>query len=581
MATDQDADPVHLVEQLALYVSVPDRADPVQLIRPSRLALRANPPLSVTYGRTPGFFATLGTVWKLLASRFSSTTDERIVDDSVPVIQAFAAFLISLTTNNEQNQLDAITHIEPHLSKILLTASSLFNLENAGFQPMTRTCCQALANLITLNPRASSTYFPARLQAEQHDQLFQRLLATPDPATLQAILIFLLNSITANPTNALLLGTSTTGNLLIDRIMVLVSHVYDNDSERNPAPESTGSDLFGLTFAIVKQLVESSCFPETYSAHTLLPGFLVSPTLILLLKFLDGYLSLPIPPTSSFSASPISFHTTTYSKLVPFLQAQLSLLGLDLLDKQGQERERSDAIKFQAIVLILHCLCEIGLRVEELNQHVLEHESLARDESVQATVERGREGLGRSIEIVVRLLHFANESIEQPAARPKPNSSAKIHEIDPSNPASIPKPLSKSGSEHDRAGNGEVGDQDRADAGFQQLKLICVKYLAMIVFESGPTPVAQADNEVKWRRKEEIRTYQEQIRDTGGLGLVLGMCQIDGRNPTLREHALFVIRNTLKGNLENQAYIEQMKPEFKVGEDGSLQDLPPPLRPRS
>ncbi|KAI5474424.1 Armadillo-type fold domain containing protein [Pseudohyphozyma bogoriensis] len=71
---------------------------------------------------------------------------------------------------------------------------------------------------------------------------------------------------------------------------------------------------------------------------------------------------------------------------------------------------------------------------------------------------------------------------------------------------------------------------------------------------------------------------QDRIREAGGLNLLLGMCQIDGTNPTLREHALFSVRSVLKNNLKNQDLVEGMKPQFVVGPQGELQDLPPALR---
>jgi ataxin-10 len=46
----------------------------------------------------------------------------------------------------------------------------------------------------------------------------------------------------------------------------------------------------------------------------------------------------------------------------------------------------------------------------------------------------------------------------------------------------------------------------------------------------------------------------------------------------LREHALFSIRNILKNNEENQAMIENLKPQYRVGEFGELHDLPPAMR---
>lgn len=90
---------------------------------------------------------------------------------------------------------------------------------------------------------------------------------------------------------------------------------------------------------------------------------------------------------------------------------------------------------------------------------------------------------------------------------------------------------------------------------------------------------------------------QDRVRESGGLALLLGLCQINDSNPSkiilqvsndgatlmteliaLREHALFSIRNILKNNEENQAVIENLKPHYRVGQFGELHDLPPAMR---
>lgn len=74
---------------------------------------------------------------------------------------------------------------------------------------------------------------------------------------------------------SLLLGTSKAGSAILDRIMVLVSTVYDNDSKENPAPmNEEGSDLFGLSCVILPRAGEY--FPAAWSliiSYTILdPG---------------------------------------------------------------------------------------------------------------------------------------------------------------------------------------------------------------------------------------------------------------------------------------------------------------------
>lgn len=50
---------------------------------------------------------------------------------------------------------------------------------------------------------------------------------------------------------------------------------------------------------------------------------------------------------------------------------------------------------------------------------------------------------------------------------------------------------------------------------------------------------------------------QTQIRQYGGVELVLGCCNYDGHNPYIREHAVMCLRFLLEGNVENQEIIRE------------------------
>lgn len=105
------------------------------------------------------------------------------------------------------------------------------------------------------------------------------------------------------------------------------------------------------------------------------------------------------------------------------------------------------------------------------------------------------------------LLNFSKTSIPLPAPRPPP-ITPKIVELPSLRPTTTPTP-----------------DDSPNIPAYQLLKLVCVKYLGIISFASPTRPLSPTI-------KAGIERVQDLIREKGGLGLLLGMCQIDGQNPS-------------------------------------------------
>ncbi|KAF9074916.1 spinocerebellar ataxia type 10 protein domain-containing protein [Rhodocollybia butyracea] len=76
----------------------------------------------------------------------------------------------------------------------------------------------------------------------------------------------------------------------------------------------------------------------------------------------------------------------------------------------------------------------------------------------------------------------------------------------------------------------------------------------------------------------EDRAVQDRVRECGGVQTVMNLCVVDERNPYLREHAIFTLRNLLKGNPENQALVEEIKPMGDWDDHGVLRDTPGAVR---
>jgi len=74
------------------------------------------------------------------------------------------------------------------------------------------------------------------------------------------------------------------------------------------------------------------------------------------------------------------------------------------------------------------------------------------------------------------------------------------------------------------------------------------------------------------------KDVQDRVRSCGGILVVLNLCVVDERNPYLREHALFTLRNLLIGNDENQKIVAELEPMGVWTENGELKDIPGRVR---
>lgn len=66
-------------------------------------------------------------------------------------------------------------------------------------------------------------------------------------------------------------------------------------------------------------------------------------------------------------------------------------------------------------------------------------------------------------------------------------------------------------------------------AAIAQLQRTSVQYLGITSFAS---PSSSSTGAAAKRTQERVKAAQDRVRVAGGLGLVLGMCQIDERNPS-------------------------------------------------
>ena len=102
-------------------------------------------------------------------------------------------------------------------------------------------------------------------------------------------------------------------------------------------------------------------------------------------------------------------------------------------------------------------------------------------------------------------------------------------------PMPAPSPLSQSDSQDQDA----LDAADPSDFEWRNLKKLVILVLSSLVWKS--------------------RTVQDQIRQYGGVEMVVACCTYDGNNPYIREHAVMCLRFLLEGNEENKELVRRLE----------------------
>ena len=122
-------------------------------------------------------------------------------------------------------------------------------------------------------------------------------------------------------------------------------------------------------------------------------------------------------------------------------------------------------------------------------------------------------------------------------------------------PFAAPSPLSQTDSQ-DQV---EIDAADPSDFEWRNLKKLVILVLSSLVWKSP--------------------TVQKQIRQYGGVEMVLACCTYDGNNPYIREHAVMCLRFLLENSEENKALVRSME-KVNLGGGGGQESnngvLPPP-----
>ncbi len=92
-----------------------------------------------------------------------------------------------------------------------------------------------------------------------------------------------------------------------------------------------------------------------------------------------------------------------------------------------------------------------------------------------------------------------------------------------------------------------IDNADPSDFEWRNLKKLVVLVLSSLVWKST--------------------TVQNQIRQYGGVEMILSCCNFDANNPYIREHAIMCLRFLLEGNRENMEIVRALEPRKGVPEE--------------
>lgn len=139
----------------------------------------------------------------------------------------------------------------------------------------------------------------------------------------------------------------------------------------------------------------------------------------------------------------------------------------------------------------------------------------------------------------------SNGEKTQPQSTPTPVSVERPYDQAPPEPAWLQTEYADGATSE--TPSAAIDNQEPSDFEWRNLKKLVVLVLSSLVWKSPKV--------------------QNQIRQYGGVEMVLACCNFDSNNPYIREHAIMCLRFLLEGNTENQAIVRQLEPRKSIPDE--------------
>ncbi|KAJ7880331.1 spinocerebellar ataxia type 10 protein domain-containing protein [Mycena olivaceomarginata] len=451
-----------------------------------------------------------------------------------------ARFTRNIVAGVPRNQKKAFEN-EPSIRRLLHYYTSWSFAQDEEAILVARVLSQALANLITGNDALVSTLWTTYMNLPEDQVVLIRLLSSPDPRTLVAALVLILNCIDGSRTRIKMLTRTVTGVRICISLLDSMVQLYDADDA------SEGARAFDLGYEIFTRIMGMDLVPSLFSRLSMVDE-IITPHQTTLLKLVDSYLQAV--RMSSIPTTPQG--TPLYAKLRPMLAKAFFALSTyaqhSIRNSLGMSSSNTASKPYsapstafeppssldvmlpkvsEALVLVTQCIVTITLESVDMDAHAAVLEQKSQDFFNEATF--ANQGIVESLTELLRLLDLF---------LPRINFGKPVRADGKAALPTHTQPL-------------EVGD-GHDGTGFAYLKRDLVRLLGILCHG--------------------ITAVQDRARLCGGIEVVMNLCVIDERNPYLREHAIFTLHNLLQGNAENQAVVEAIKPSGKWDENGVWQE---------
>ncbi|KAF9462934.1 spinocerebellar ataxia type 10 protein domain-containing protein [Collybia nuda] len=450
---------------------------------------------------------------------------------------SLAKFTRNLVAGVTTNQNHAFEN-EPDIRRLLHYHTSWSAMEDSESIPVARTLAQALSNIVTTNELLLGKLWGTYMSLPEDQFVLIRLLASPDPHTLLTALIFVLNCVHGSKQRSKLMVKTSIGARLCISLLDSMVKLYDAEES------SEGAQAFDVGYDILTQLIECGLIPDLYYKFTI-QDEIITPHQTTLLKIVDSYLQ-SIQMSAATTPKTIKIHR----KLSPMLaRIFFALSGYAQEAVERALRPTSSISSNQlnstsmlesvvetastkpppppaeldvmlpkvceALVLVTQCIVTIAIEADEQRSSRDQNVPLSDFEpDLKEFFNEARSSECGIVECLIELLRLFDLFL------PRINFGKPVVST-----SGMTTPTQQSTPDN---------------TGFMYVKRDLVRLLGILCHG--------------------VKAVQDRARESGGIEVVMSLCVVDERNPYLREHAIFTLRNLLKDNLENQAVVEGIKP---------------------